>query len=95
MGMCKPSGGKFDFYGPYRHSLPGKFLPNTRIDYYDEATGELIQQRWYGPDGLVIWDRDWNHNDFYYEHYFPHDHSWDWSKKIPRQKPIPVNSSYC
>lgn len=93
--MCKPSGGKYDVYGPYRHSLPGKFLPNTRIDYYDEKTGKLLQQRWYGPDGLTIWDRDWDHNDFYNEHDFPHDHSWDWLKKTPRQKPISVNSSYC
>ena len=95
MGMCKPSGGIKSVYGPYRESAPKLSAPNTRIDYYDEQTGELLQQRWYGPDGMPIWDRDWKHNNSNQTHTFPHDHSWDWSK-IPVGRPIqPQNINYC
>lgn len=48
MGMCKPSGGKFDMIGKVG-SLPILWEPNTRIDLYD-GTGKLLQQAWYGPE---------------------------------------------
>lgn len=74
MGMCKPSGGiKSKVGGVGDLKIYG--VPNTRIDLYDE-NDELIQQRWYGPDGRVIWDRDWKHGGG--EHEWPHDHYWDW-----------------
>ena len=101
MGMCKPSGGKLDMLGKFGSNIPdaryGK--PNSRTDYYDEETGELLQQRWYGPDGLAIWDRDWKHYDNPQKpHKFPHDHPFDWSIKKPRfdyDENRPINTDYC
>ena len=99
MGMCKPSGGvaiingarKEDtvktITGKYGRSIPKPYgQPNSRIDMYDEATGELLQQRWFGPDGWALRDRDWNHNDSNNTHEFPHDQRWDYSKNPPRDK---------
>ena len=88
--MCAPSGGITNEYGPYRHSLPVNGTPNSRTDYYDEETGDLLQQRWYGPNGEAIWDRDLDHGNRH-KHTFPHDHSWDYSKDPPRQKPQSPN----
>ena len=98
MGMCKPSGGKIDMIGKVG-SMPPIGLPNTRVDLYDEF-GNLIQQRWYDPDGLAIWDRDWKHKDNPKKpHKFPHDHPFDWSiVKKPRfdyDENRPLNSDYC
>ncbi len=95
--MCKPSGGIESIKGPYRMNISSyKGNSNTRTDYYDEQTGELLQQRWYGPDGRAIIDRDWNHKDTYNTHKFPHDHYWDYTKKIPRQDGVnEINNDYC
>lgn len=76
MGMCKPSGGISSQVGRIG-DLKTTGAPNTRIDLYDK-NGNLIQQRWYGPDGKAIWDRDWSHGSG--EHEWPHDHYWDWTK---------------
>lgn len=79
MGMCKPSGGIKKVFGPYRSNI--KLIedtPNSRTDYYDEDTGKLLQQRWYGPDGQAIWDRDWDHGNKH-KHKYPHDHYWNYS----------------
>lgn len=55
MGMCKPSGGIKSVYGQYGRNIQDAIdTPNTRTDYYDEQTGELLQQRWYGPNGNAI-----------------------------------------
>ena len=100
MGMCQPSGGKIDMFGKFGSNIPdaryGK--PNSRTDYYDEDTGELLQQRWYGPDGFAIWDRDWKHRDPFHNHIFPHDHSWDWNRPPGKQRSkenLPMNPDYC
>ncbi len=82
MGMCQPSGGKYDQTG-HIGSLKSTGEPNTRIDLKNEKN-ELIQQRWYGPDGRAIMNRDWKHPNKGGEHKFPHDHPWDWTKKKPR-----------
>ena len=102
MGMCKPSGGKFDQYGPYRSNIKDieNMTPNTRVDYYDENTGKLIQQRWFGPDGQAIWDRDWDHKNDHHNHVFPHDHYWDFSKPPGKQRQEwkegkEINEDYC
>ncbi len=97
MGMCKPSGGIKSVYGPARKNIRERTSDfNSRIDYYDEKTGELLQQRWFGPNGYAIWDRDWKHGDAHHNHFFPHDHSWDWSKKVPRDKKFQKpNQDYC
>ena len=53
MGMCKPSGGIEKIYGPYGRNIKEIInqTPNSRIDYYDEKTGKLLQQRWFDADG--------------------------------------------
>jgi len=59
MGMCKPSGGiNPPIFGKVGQNIKGsKGLPNTRTDMYDiDNQTELIQQRWYGPDGRNFWD---------------------------------------
>lgn len=96
MGMCKPSGGKISQTGSIG-SLKKDGLPNTRIDLFNE-NGELILQRWYGPDGRAILNRDWKHPNKGGEHKFPHDHPWDWNKKIPRlnyDENREINIDYC
>ena len=98
MGMCKPSGGIEVRIGKIG-SLKVVSAPNTRIDLFDE-NGELIQQRWYGPDGRAIWNRDWKHLDANPRkpHKFPHYHPWDWNQKVPRLKydeEREVNMDYC
>lgn len=77
--MCKPSGGIKKVTGRLG-SLERKDTPNTRTDLYDEK-GNLIQQRWYGPDGWVIHNRDYNHA-------FPrsHDHYWTWDDEKGPQR---------
>ena len=69
MGMCKPSGGIKKFVGRLG-SLSRSSTPNSRSDLYDEK-GNLIQQRWYGANGWVIHNRDYNHGSPR-----PHDHYW-------------------
>lgn len=103
MGMCKPSGGKKSLLGPYRHNIDKtKESSNIRVDYYDETIGQLLQQRWYGPDGRAIWDRDWDHGN-QHNHTFPHDHIWEW-KTCKDHPPRPqyngshgekINEEYC
>lgn len=93
MGMCQPSGGIKDEVGRVG-SLPILGPANTRIDLYDE-NGNLIQQRWYGPDGKVIWDRDWKHGDGKKKHEWPHDHEWKWLEIKPRQNPTSPNYNFC
>ena len=97
MGMCKPSGGKFTQIGKIG-DLKKDGVPNTRIDLFNKD-GELIQQRWYGPDGRAVLNRDWKHsNDPKKPHKFPHDHPWDWGQKKPRLKyeeSREINSDYC
>ena len=98
MGMCKLSGGIKSKTGKIG-DLKATGDPNSRIDLKNEQ-GELIQQRWYGPDGRAIWNRDWKHKDNNPQkpHKFPHDHPWDYSKKNPREdydENRKINTYYC
>ena len=98
MGMCKPSGGIKSQVGRIG-DLKTEGTPNTRIDLYNEQ-GKIIQQRWYGPDGRAIWDRDRKHLDSTPRkpHKFPHDHPWGWNQKVPRLKydeDRDINTDYC
>ena len=98
MGMCKLSGGIKSKTGKIG-DLKATGDPNSRIDLKNEQ-GELIQQRWYGPDGRTIWNRDWKHKDNNPQkpHKFPHDHPWDYSKKNPREdydENREINTYYC
>ncbi len=98
MGMCKPSGGINSKVGKIG-SLDAIGDPNTRTDLYNEQ-GELLQQRWYGPDGRAVLNRDWKHSDNNLKkpHKFPHDHPWDWTKRKARQdydKNREIDTNYC
>ena len=78
--MCKPSGGiNPPEYGPFGKNIKEieGCTPNSRTDYFDEVTGELLQQRWYDAEGKACWDRDWAHGNKH-KHTFPHDHYWVW-----------------
>ena len=89
--MCKPSGGINKSIGKLG-SLSRRSKPNTRINLYDEH-GNLIQQRWYGPDGWVIHNRDYNHG-----YPRPHDHYWIMNDKNgPQRSKIhsPVDDNFC
>lgn len=92
MGMCKPSGG-FDKRIGRLGSLPIKSdTPNIRLDLYN-TKGELIQQRWYGPDCWVVHNRDYNHG-----YPRPHDHYWTWDdiKGLLRcEDHCDVDNSFC
>lgn len=79
MGMCSPSGGIVQSTGRLG-SLSRRSTPNTRSDLYDE-NGKLIQQSWYGPDGWVTHNRDYNHG-----YPRPHDHYWTWDDKKGLQR---------
>jgi RHS repeat-associated protein len=67
--------------------LPSTGKPNSTQDLLN-PDGSLKQQRWYGPDGRPVRDRDYNHPGD--GHVFPHDHYWDWEKTPPRQPSVPV-----
>ncbi|MCL2234415.1 MAG: hypothetical protein FWC02_01900 [Firmicutes bacterium] len=96
MGMCSPSGGIEKVYGSYGRSIgPIVGTPNSRTDFFDEVTGQLLQSRWYGPERWAVRDRDYDHNDSKNTHEFPHDHRWDWTKKRPRQKDEAEDSNFC
>jgi len=81
MGMCKVSGGINKFVGRIG-SLKGRGDADSKSELYsDEAMDNLIQERWYDSNGDAFWNRDWEHGG---DHEFPHDHDWDWERKIPR-----------
>lgn len=98
MGMCSPSGGIESVIGKIG-DLKAIGDPNTRIDLKDDQD-ELIQQRWYGPDGRATMNRDWKHKDGNPRkpHIFPHDHPWNWNQNSPRQiydENREISSDYC
>lgn len=67
-------------------SLPPVGAPNS-VGKLHNPDGSLKQERWYGPDGSPIRDRDYNHPG---NHQFPHDHTW---KDGKRQPGVPVNDN--
>lgn len=79
MGMCKPSGGINKSVGKLG-SLDRRGTPNTRTDLYNE-NGEIIQQRWYDPNGWAIHNRDYTH-----AYPRPHDHYWNWDEEKGPQR---------
>ena len=93
MGMAKPSGGVVPVVGNIG-DLNKEGIPNSRYDLYNEQ-GKLIQSRWYDANGRAAHNRDYEHGNKGGIHPFPHDHEWDWTKIIPRDKNIlPVNPDF-
>jgi len=97
MGMCKPSGGIKEETGRLG-SLDRMGEPNSRIDLYNK-NGELIQRRWYGADGWVVWNRDYKHPDTTKTLKFPHDHKWAFDDRNGRpergEDHLEVNLDFC
>lgn len=50
--------------------------PNSRYDLY--VNGVKIQSRWYDKFGNAVRNRDFIHQNPHNNHYFPHDHMWNW-----------------
>ena len=57
--------------------------PNSSKDLLN-PDGSIKQRRYYGEDGKVLEDIDYNHSDDG-SHTFPHRHKWDWTNPKPRQ----------
>lgn len=55
--------------------------PNSRYDLY--VNGKRIQSRWFDNNGNVIRNRDYDHQNSLNNHFFPHDHKWDWIENGP------------
>ncbi len=63
--------------GLYLDSLPKTGQPNSKGTLYN-PDGTIKQKRWYGPDGVAVRDRDYNHPG---NMEFPHDHQWTDGKR--------------
>ncbi len=57
--------------------------PNSRYDLY--VHGEKKQSRWFDSTGKVIRNRDYFHQDAHNDHFFPHDHIWNWTTGFPKR----------
>jgi hypothetical protein len=64
-----------------RDDLPTTGSPNTSRVKRDRK-GNIIQRRYYGPDGKAIKNVD---KEAHHGHPNPHIHDWDWTKDPPRQ----------
>jgi len=64
-----------------RDDLPTTGNPNTSRVKRDNK-GNIIQRRFYGPDGKAIKNVD---REAHHGHPSPHIHDWDWAKDPPRQ----------
>ena len=74
-------------------SLPtSNAKPNSRYDLYNDE--EKIQSRWFDSEGKAIRNRDYHHQDAHDNHFFPHDHEWDWSEGFPRRILDNLNPDY-
>ena len=69
----KFSDGKGHIQG--KSKLPFNGAPNSKDTLYDKH-GQVVTERWYGPDGTPIKDRDWVDHGFPDKHPVPHDHDW-------------------
>lgn len=55
--------------------------PLHRYDLY--VNGIKYQSRWFDKNGNVLRNRDYVHQDAHKDHYFPHDHKWEWIGNKP------------
>ena len=58
-----------------KEKLPFKGKQNSKGTLYDE-NGQAVTERWYGPDGRPLKDRDWTDHGNPSKHPVPHDHDW-------------------
>ena len=75
------------------NGLPIKGEPNSIADKVDE-NGKVLQRRIYGPDGMAVKDFDTtNHGDPYGHPTGAHKHVFDYSKRNPHSKPLPLTET--
>lgn len=55
--------------------------PNSRMDLY--VNGIRVQSRWYDSECRVVRNRDYIHQNPHRNHFFPHDHVWEWVCDCP------------
>lgn len=72
-----------------RNDLPSKAAPNS-VAKKKDATGKVIQKRFFGPDGRAEKNIDYGHDHTGVGD--PHAHDWDWTKTPPRQPPRPLKA---
>jgi len=72
-----------------RNDLPSTGTPASVAEKKD-ASGNVIQKRYYGPDGRALKNIDYGHDHTGVGD--PHAHDWDWTKTPPRQPPRPLKS---
>ena len=63
----------------YARNLKITDKPNSRSDRYDKDSMTLIQSRWYDEKGRAVRNRDYVHQNAHANHFFPHDHNWNWT----------------
>ncbi len=72
------------------NGLPIEGDPNSIADKVDD-NGKVLQRRVYGPDGMAVKDFDTsNHGDPYGHPTGAHKHLFDYSKRNPHSKPLPL-----
>ncbi len=67
-------------------------VPNSRYDLF--VDDEHIQSRWFDGNGNVIRNRDFIHQDIHHNHFFPHDHNWEWVNGRLRRIKDPLPPDY-
>ena len=66
--------------------------PNSRYDLYRD--GEKIQSRWFDSEGNVTRNRDYKHQNTLHNHFFPHDHDWEWKNGKPKRDRTSLEPDY-
>ncbi len=74
------------------NGLPLKGEPNSIVDKTDD-TGNVLQRRVYGANGLARTDFDTtDHNQSFAHPTGAHKHEFDYSKKNPHSRPLPLTN---
>lgn len=74
------------------NGLPLKGEPNSIVDKTDDV-GKVLQRRVYGADGLARTDFDTtDHNQSFAHPTGAHKHEFDYSKKNPHSRPLPLTN---
>jgi len=64
-----------------KNNLPTEGKPNS-TDHLYNGDGSIKKTGWYGGDGKIIHERNYNHTGTMD---FPHDHTWDYGNNSPRR----------
>ena len=76
---------------PAQAKLPTTGDPNSRVTL-PNPDGTPKQDRWYGPSGDAVRDRDYNHGGSGHE--FPHEHDWIGGERQPQRPVSPIPNEW-